>query len=86
MVGKAIKEIGRDKIVICTKHFPGGWEAIFEGKDRNVKKEDLTRVIKTACENSLKELNIDCIDLYYLHRMYPSPIEIEDVMEIYKGN
>ena len=85
VVGKAIQEIGRDKVVICTKHFPGGWEAIFLGKDVPKKKEDLRSVIKEACDNSLKELNIDCIDLYYLHRMYPEPIEIEDVMEIYKG-
>ena len=85
VVGSAIQAIGRDKVVVCTKHFPGGWEAIFLGKELPNTKEDLRTVIKTACENSLKELNIDCIDLYYLHRMYPDPIEIEDVMEIYKG-
>ena len=85
MVGQAIQEIGRDKVVICTKHFPGGWEAIFLGKDVPKKKEDLRSVIKEACHRSLKELNIDCIDLYYLHRMYPAPIQIEDVMEIFKG-
>ena len=85
VVGSAIQAIGRDKVVVCTKHFPGGWEAIFLGKELPKTKEDLKTVIKTACENSLKELNIDCIDLYYLHRMYPDPIEIEDVMAIYKG-
>ena len=85
VVGQAIQEIGRDKVVICTKHFPGGWEAIFLGKDVPKKKEDLRLVIKEACNSSLKELNIDCIDLYYLHRMYPAPIEIEDVMEVFKG-
>ena len=67
-------------MVICTKHMPGGWE-----QNEVVKKEDLRRVIKTACENSLKELGIDYIDLYYLHRMYPEPIDIEDVMEVYTG-
>ena len=72
-------------MVICTKHFPGGWELLFGEKNGNVKKEDLRNVIKAACANSLKELKIGCIDLYYLHRMYPEPIEIEDVMEIYKG-
>ena len=72
-------------MVVCTKHFPGGWERLYGGKNANVKKEDLRNVIKEACDNSLKELNIDCIDLYYLHRMYLEPIEIEDVMEVYKG-
>ena len=86
VVGKAIKDIGRDNIVVCTKHFPGGWESIWEGKAVEIKtKEDVKRVVKAACENSLKELDIECIDLYYLHRMYPAPIEIEDVMEVYKG-
>ena len=85
VLGKALKEFGREKVVICTKHFPGGWESIFLGKEVIMKKENLRNIIKTACENSLKELNIDCIDLYYLHRMYPDPIRIEDVMEIYKG-
>ena len=86
VVGKAIQEIGRDKVVICTKHFPGGWEAMFQRR-KNVPKniEDLRSIIKEACNSSLKELNIDCIDLYYLHRMYPAPIEIEDVMTIFKG-
>ena len=37
------------------------------------KKED----IKKACYESLKKLNIDCIDIYYMHRMDPNaPIEI----------
>ena len=84
-MGKAIQEVGRDKVVICTKHFPGGWEAIFLGKEVPKKKEDLRIVIKEACKNSLTELNIECIDLYYLHRMYPGPIEIEHVMEVFKG-
>ena len=81
--------------MICTKHFPGGWEFLWgERKEEDltsvktsgaVNKENLGSVVKAACKNSLKELNVDCIDLYYLHRMYPEPIEIEDVMEVYKG-
>jgi aryl-alcohol dehydrogenase-like predicted oxidoreductase len=32
--------------------------------------------VRSACEGSLERLNIDCIDLYYLHRMDPkTPIE-----------
>jgi len=34
----------------------------------------------------LKELNVDCIDLYYLHRLYPkhTNITVEDTMEVFK--
>jgi len=27
--------------------------------------------VKQACENSMKRLGVDCIDLYYLHRIDP---------------
>lgn len=35
--------------------------------------------IRSACEQSLKRLGIDCIDLYYLHRLAPEQ-DIEAVM------
>ena len=81
-----MKQLGRDNFVICTKHVPGGWRRRFTG-DYNIKKEDVKGIIKTACEESLKELGINCIDLYYLHRIYPKQIgiTIEEVMEVYKG-
>ena len=70
VVGKAIQEIGRYKMVICTKHFPGGWEAIFLGKEMPTKKEDIRTLIKGACNNSLKELNIRNIDTLMSHYRY----------------
>ena len=79
LVGKAIEAIGRDKIVIATKHRPGGLLG-----QKCETKEELRTVIKSACENSLKALGVSCIDLYYLHRMYPAPHTIEDVMEVFK--
>ena len=78
VVGKAVQLFGRDKFVICTKHIPGG----VAGR-KCESKQDLREVIKTACNNSLKQLGIDTIDLYYLHRLY-SNFEIEDVMEVFK--
>jgi len=78
VVGKAIKQFGRDKFVVCTKHIPGG--LLGQKCETN---DDLRIVIKTACENSLKELGIETIDLYYLHRLYPK-FEIEDVMKVFK--
>ena len=32
--------------------------------------------VREACEGSLKRLGIDCIDLYYMHRVSPdTPVE-----------
>ncbi len=70
LVGKALKG-KRDQAVIATKF------AIVRGDDGsrmgiNGKPEYL----KSACEKSLKRLNIETIDLYYQHRVDPeTPIE-----------
>ena len=74
VLGKAIAAVGREKMVIATKHSrvrPG------------LNKEQLHAAIRSSCEKSLKRLGIKTIDLYYLHRMYPDQ-EIEDVMEGFK--
>ena len=78
VIGKAINLFGRDKFVVCTKHIPGGLLGL-----KCDSKNDLRTVIKSACYNSLKELGIETIDLYYLHRLYPK-FQIEDVMEVFK--
>ena len=72
--------------MICSKHLPGGWKKPFIFDDIK-NKEDARKIIKSACEESLKELNVDCIDLYYLHRLYPehTNITVEDTMEVFKG-
>ena len=76
LVGKALKDI-RDKVVIATKC---GIKLV-DGKqvvDGSVKS------IKASIENSLKYLQAEYIDLYYLHRIDPdTPIEI--VAETMKG-
>jgi aryl-alcohol dehydrogenase-like predicted oxidoreductase len=69
LVGKAIKD-KRDKVILATKfgilRNPDGTRGL-NGKPDYVKK---------ACEASLKRLNIEVIDLYYLHRVDPAtPIE-----------
>jgi aryl-alcohol dehydrogenase-like predicted oxidoreductase len=79
LLGKAVKEIGRNRVIIATKHKPGG----IEGKSCSSKSE-LRQVIRNSCENSLKQLGVNYIDLYYLHRMYPPPHTIEDVMTCFK--
>lgn len=71
LVGKALKNY-RDKVVISTKF----------GIKTNNKHELLTdshpEVIRKSVEGSLKRLQIDCIDLYYQHRVDPK-IRLEDV-------
>ena len=70
LVGKAIRD-RRDKVVLATKF-------------GNVRKPDGTFVgvngkpdyVRSACEASLRRLQVDVIDLYYQHRVDPNtPIE-----------
>ncbi len=70
LVGKAIKDI-RNKVVLATKFGNvRGADGSFLGV--NGKPE----YVKHCCENSLKRLNTDVIDLYYQHRVDPNtPIE-----------
>jgi aryl-alcohol dehydrogenase-like predicted oxidoreductase len=69
LVGEAIKG-KRDGLVIASKFgfkFDGGNIVGVDGSGANA---------KSAVEGSLKRLGIDCIDLYYLHRVDPNvPIE-----------
>jgi len=80
LIGKAIKG-KRDKVVIATKFGllrstqpadDGGWAPVtgISGKPEYV---------KLACEASLKRLGIDCIDLYYQHRV-DAEVPIEETV------
>jgi len=74
LVGKALSPV-REKVVIATKFgfncSPGGAPA---SQTVNSRPEH----IKQVAEASLKRLNIDCIDLFYQHRVDPD-VPIEDV-------
>ena len=69
LVGQAIKG-KRDSLVIASKFgfkFDGGNIVGVDGSAMNA---------KTAVEGTLKRLGIDCLDLYYQHRVDPNiPIE-----------
>ncbi|KAJ2959221.1 hypothetical protein NQZ79_g5316 [Umbelopsis isabellina] len=70
LIGKILPS-QRDKVFICTKfgnvRGPNGEFLGVSGKPDYVRQQ---------CEISLKRLNIDCIDLYYQHRVDPNtPIE-----------
>ncbi len=63
----------RDQLVIATKF------GIVRSKTHHYNRfiNNSASYIKQACEASLKRMGIDCIDLYYAHRVDPSqPIEI----------
>ena len=70
LIGKALKG-KRDKVVIATKfgnmRGPNGEFLGVNGKPDYVRK---------CCDNSLKRLGVEVIDLYYQHRVDPNtPIE-----------
>jgi len=69
LVGKAIKGI-RDKVQLATK-----FGARFE--DGKLEVHGDPAYVRAACEASLKRLDVECIDLYYQHRIDQKvPIEV----------
>ena len=67
IVGKALKDV-RKNVVIATKLFIRSYE---------VKNNDVYSAIKSHLLGSLKRLQTNYIDIYYLHRI--SDIKIEDI-------
>ncbi|KAD7478117.1 hypothetical protein E3N88_01253 [Mikania micrantha] len=69
LIGKALKGGVREKVEMATKFgiiYDGAWEV----------KGD-PAYVRASCEGSLQRLGIDCIDLYYQHRIDTRvPIEI----------
>ncbi|MES1214546.1 MAG: aldo/keto reductase [Bacteroidota bacterium] len=71
LVGKALKK-HRNKITLATKF--GIVRDPAEPQKRGINGKPA--YIKKSCDNSLKRLGIDAIDLYYMHRKDPdTPIE-----------
>jgi len=71
LLGRGIKG-HRDQVIIATKF----------GILRDPKKPEFRGIsgkpdyVKSACEGSLRRLEVDCIDLYYQHRVDPdTPVE-----------
>ncbi|KAL3506567.1 hypothetical protein ACH5RR_031949 [Cinchona calisaya] len=71
LLGKALKEGMREKVELATKfgvRFAEDWKPEICGDPAYV---------RAACESSLKRLDVDCIDLYYQHRIDTRlPIEV----------
>jgi len=75
LVGEALAPI-RDQVVIATKF------GIYQQNGRQVLNSTPGQIRKAA-EGSLKRLGVDCIDLYYQHRVDPD-VSIEDVAGMVK--
>ncbi|KAH6786720.1 oxidoreductase superfamily protein [Perilla frutescens var. hirtella] len=70
LIGKALKGGMREKVQIASK-----FGIIHEDGKREIR--DDPAYVRAACEASLKRLDIDCIDLYYVHRIDTRvPIEV----------
>lgn len=75
LIGKVLAEGYRDKVILATKC---GFVAPKEGSDITGVGLDATpEHIKKACDDSLKRLKVEVIDLYYLHRAQKH-VPIED--------
>ena len=70
ILGRAVATIGRDKVQVGTK-FSG--EAAASGPAR-------AEFLERACVASLKRLQMDSVDLYYLHRV-DTNVPIEETVE-----
>ena len=64
ILGKAIKNVSRDQIVISTKHQ-------ISTKDKKFSSIDII----SGIENSLKELKTDYIDIFHLHGVAPKDFD-----------
>lgn len=75
LVGRVLKP-HRDRIVLCSKggmagvEFPDGIRRVIDGRPE---------ALRRNCEDSLRRLQTECIDLYYLHR-WDKIVPIEDSM------
>ena len=70
LVGEALKSV-RDKVVIATKF------GVQHRGDRLIM-DSRSETIRKSVEGSLKRLGVECIDLYYQHRVDPN-VPAEDV-------
>ncbi len=70
LVGETLRA-HRDRVVLATK---GGATRDAQGRATN---DGSPHYLARACEASLQRLGVDCIDLYYLHRVDPQ-VPIED--------
>ncbi|XP_057783710.1 auxin-induced protein PCNT115-like [Salvia miltiorrhiza] len=70
LIGKALKGGMREKVQLASK-----FGVVNQDGKREIRGDPA--YVRSACESSLKRLDVDCIDLYYVHRIDTRvPIEI----------
>jgi aryl-alcohol dehydrogenase-like predicted oxidoreductase len=74
LIGEALAPF-REKVVIATKF---GFKPAHSGEGRWSELDSHPKHIKEVAEASLKRLRVECIDLFYQHRVDPN-VPIEDV-------
>lgn len=80
LLGEALAPV-RDQVIIATKFGITGQE-IVDGKPQNIL-DSRPESIREQLEGSLKRLKVNCIDLYYQHRVDPK-VEPEVVAGVMK--
>ncbi|CDP06801.1 unnamed protein product [Coffea canephora] len=73
LVGKALKQLPREKVQLATKF------GVFKIEPTKVTVKGTPEYVRSCCENSLKRLQVDYIDLYYIHRI-DTTVPIEETM------
>ncbi|XP_042025476.1 perakine reductase-like [Salvia splendens] len=74
MIGQALKELPREKVQLATKF------GFFAFTSSGILVKGTPEYARSCCEASLKRLQVDYIDLYYIHRI-DTTIPIEETME-----
>ena len=70
VVGKAVALMGRDQVQVATKYYPSLHGAIMSPE-----------VVVAACRASCGRLNVEYVDLYYVHRIHPA-VSVEDQVRL----
>ncbi|KAF8676015.1 hypothetical protein HU200_047518 [Digitaria exilis] len=73
LVGKALKELPREQVQVATKF------GLSRGASGALAVCGRPEYVRACCEASLRRLGVDCIDLYYQHRV-DTTIPIEDTV------
>lgn len=68
IIGKALKGIDRDAFVISTKATVGSKKSNGDGADSGLRSPEN---VVASLDNSLRNLGLDCIDVFHLHRVLP---------------
>ncbi|KAM0951829.1 putative perakine reductase [Dioscorea sansibarensis] len=79
LIGKALKELPREEIQLATKF---GIVSMFG--DGGMKVNGTPGYVRACCEASLQRLQVDCIDLYYQHRIDQTVPIVETIGELKK--